>query len=333
MQHALHMEHRERASRIAPHIKRRGRALAFDVDSGRRNGSEGLVRLHRAHYLPLEIWEELDFADRHLARLLAITAAAERPPVFSHISAAVLHGLPLYGVVDESAHVITGIRGPSRASAGLVRHRSYLPEDEVRTLQDMRCTSPERTILDLCRDFSIETALVCADGHLRESFRARRAIDEDRFAEWRSEMLRMIGEQRGRRGARSMRQMLELADPRKDSVLESISHLRLRQLGFEVELQVPVRGRGSSPYYVDFELVGLRLFGECDGKLKYTDEQLLAGRSPAEAIYEEKRRQDWICGVSGNRMIRWGYSDVRTTTVFARRLRAFKVPIPLPPRE
>ncbi len=297
----------------------------------RETGSGGLTRVHRAHYLPTSVWSGLDARDRHLARILAVQAAARSNPVFSHLSSIVLHDLPSYSAIGGIVHVVTGLHGSGRKGAGVVRHRVPLDEREVQTVRGIRFTSAEDTIADLAHDGSSENALVFADAYLRRLFRNGRVVESDGMATWRAKAEAGMSALKGTRGARAAREVFALADPRKDSVLESISHLRLVRLGFEVELQVPVPGPNGQRYFVDFEFSGLELFGECDGKVKYLDERLLAGRTASEVVYEEKQRQDWICDSTGKRMLRWGYEDARSELRLSRKLAASRVRIPRPP--
>lgn len=309
----------------------RGREYERHVNM-RRRGESRLTRVYKAHYLPNEVWESLDERARLLVRMLALRRVAVREPIFSHTSAAVLLGLPLYKPTGEAVHLTTPPECSNRAGAWVIRHRSVIDPRDTVLVAGLRCTSPERTILDLARSGASEDALSCADAHLRNEFRVDRKIDAARLEEWRDRMAERLRALNGGRGVRLAREVLAAADPRKDSVLESVSHLRLDRLGFRVALQVPVAGPNGYDYFVDFELLGLRLFGECDGKMKYTDEGVLGGRTANEQVYRDKRRQDWICGTRNYGMIRWGYPDVDTELTFARRLVAFGVDIPKPPR-
>jgi hypothetical protein len=66
----------------------------------------------------------------------------------------------------------------------------------------------------------------------------------------------------------------------------------MAQLGLPVpELQRSWRIDGSE-YDADFYFAGADAIGEADGKAKYTDPIMLAGRSPADVVYGEKRRED-----------------------------------------
>ena len=322
-----------RIAKLDSQLIRLGRGREFELHSqAKRRGRAVLVRVHHAHYLPVEVWESLDPGDRQLARMAAVRAAAEREPVFSGPSAAALLGLPLFHRFDETVHLAIPNQGSGRTSAGVVRHRVTLDAADVVRVGDFCCTSASRTILDLACSFSSEDALVSADAYLRDEFRVFRRVDEQRLEEWRADMRHRFSTLKGRRGIRSAREVLLLADPRKDSALESISHLRLDRLGFAVELQVPVAGPKGETFHVDFRFVGLKLLGECDGKSKYTDERFLNGQTANDRVYADKRRQDWVCGSLRSEMIRWGYPEVATDEAFMRMLRAFNVPIPPTPR-
>jgi len=319
------------ASRIAgvlPHL----RHAATDRAVGLRSTKTGeAVRVHHGWYVSAETWGRLSREDQHLALILAVSHCAKVPPIFSHVSAAVLLGLPVVSALPAPVHITTGARGAGNRSQNVVRHPTPIDDDDLVQIEGLTCTSPDRTIFDLCRTARPQTALSCADGHLRDSFRVHRSVDKSSLDEWRASMAARAGRARSVYGVRSVPRVLELADPRKDSPLESISHWRLHRLGYEVALQVPVPGPDGGTYYVDFELLGLDVFGECDGKFKYTGDALSKRRSAEEQVYAEKRRDDWVQGSSGKRVIHWGFTDVATPQRFADRLGAFRVPVPRPP--
>ncbi len=315
---------------IATRIAGFEESLAFTSRSERLD-PRSATRLHRGIYLPVEISASLRPEDRHLARVLAVQERAVGGPVFSHVSAAVLLGLPLHSGADGPVHLTTRVAGPNRRSPGIVRHRAPLAEHEVVEVCGLLCTSPDRTLLDLARFEPAETAISCADAFLRREFRVDRRIDHLRLECWRGGMLETLARMPGERGVLRAQEVLELADPRTDSVLESVSHLYLRRLGFDVELQVPVPSPTGGTYFVDFEFLGLGLFGECDGKAKYLDERLRGGNSADELVYREKRRENWITGTTRNDIIRWGWPETATIHRFARHLSACRVRIPRRP--
>lgn len=176
-----------------------------------------------------------------------------------------------------------------------------------------------------------EVALAAADGYLRNEYRIGHSIDMQGVAEWQASVFSGLRKLRGESGVRAAGQTLALADPRKDSVLESVSHLQLHRLGIDVAVQVVVPARNRGNYYVDFELLGLGILCECDGKVKYTNSNLGNGLSVEEQLYREKRREEWIAGSTGKRIVRWGYQDVRSPISLAQLLASYGVPIPNPP--
>ena len=325
------MKIEERLAKLSARLTGRPARRERDIHA---DNPQSLVHVHHGWYVERGFLKTLRHEDRHLLRLIAVHRAAHHPPVFSHLSAAVLLDLPVYSRVDSLVHINVSRSGgrSKRNSAGVLRHQSPLYDHEVVTVQGMRCTSPERTVLDLCKSAPAETAIACADGFLRSEFRVHRAIDDQRLGEWRQDIDRLLHDQRGARGVRAAKRLLSLATPVTDSVLESVSHLQLRRLAFEVALQVPVPGPGGVTYFVDFELLGLRHFGECDGKQKYTDARFRNGKTADEVVYIEKRRSEWISTRTANGFVRWGYPEVPTALHFARWLHAASVPVPRWPR-
>jgi len=321
-----HRNIESRLTELAPQLRNEARRTALELPA-LRNSS--FVRVYHGWYLDRALWQSLDPVDRHLARILAVHFSARTPPVFSHVSAAILLGFPLHTPDLDRVHVTVGAGGSRRSSRTLSRHLQPLPDDAVTTRAGLRCTVEDRTILDLCRSMPPETALSFADSFVRSEFRVERLIDTARFEQWQAGMQRNLESLRGSPGVGAARRLLSLVDPRKDSVLESLSHLQLDRLGFEVALQVPV----SSPsdgvnYLLDFELLGLSVFGECDGAVKYADPRMLSGLTPEQRVYREKRRDEWIHGVTGHRVVHWGYAEAVGPDQLARRLAAFQVPIP-----
>lgn len=344
-------------------LRQRGlskRSIAAEVESG------GLVRIRTGWYSYGSAWESAALQTRHLAAIraahLASTASpststtstastsTSTSPEFSHRSAATLHGLPVWSkwlarVFPDPerqappnpriVHVVHATRH-GRPRERLVRHRSTLsPSDRCTTViephLELQCTSPLRTIIDLARTEPFGIALACSDACLRNAFRVHREVDHESWHHWREQLLTRLHEAPRQRGAVAIRRLASLADPRSDSVLESVSRLRFHQLGINVELQTRIPSENGGDLSLDFLLVEHNVFGECDGKIKYTDESLRGTLSPEEVVYAEKRRHDWITGSTGMRGIRWGATDVETLEKFRNRLRSFGIEPASPP--
>ncbi|RGE23141.1 hypothetical protein [Leucobacter sp. wl10] len=300
-------------------------ATSRELEGRLRAGS--LLRVAHGWFVERETWNTWFPEGRHLAKVMAAHRNAIEPPLFSHHSAAVLHGLPLWGLRDEPVHTVSTT---STTRSGLVaRHRLTVPTADTGHIVGIHCTSAERTIADLSRIATEEMTLGCADAALRLRARRERDVDAGLWRDWREEMRERARASAGARGIRLLRRVVEFADPRADSTLESVSRLHFHRLHIPVDLQVSVPAPNGGFYYADFKLLGLGILGEADGDAKYSDPKMLGGMTPAERVLREKRRDNWISGTTGDRMIHWGSRDAGTLEHFARMLRSFKVPIPL----
>ena len=263
------------------------------------------VRVAQGWYVAGATWRSWFAEQRHLASVLATHHNAVAPPLFSHYSAAVLLRLPLWGYRPGKVHTISGRGG--RSNASVLRHELDVAVSHTGSVAGYHCTNYERTVLDISRVASTETALGCADAARARKCRQDRVVDPDKSAQWGHEMAELLGSLNGRpRGIQRVRRIVELSDPRAESVLESVSRLQLLRLGFEVELQVPVASPSGGYLYMDFELLGLRVYGECDGDFKYTDPELRGDRTADEVVVKEKKRDNWVSGLTNYKMAHWG---------------------------
>ncbi|MCW2288238.1 hypothetical protein [Leucobacter luti] len=303
-----------------------------------------LVRVRPGWYVEASQWQSGRSEQKHLLAILAAQQSTLRRPILSHRSAATLHGLPVWSrwmtrtaalpqgradLADERSVDLTV--GPSEYNAGssaTARHRAALPSADTTQIAGLRLTSGERTVFDLARSEPFPVALACADAYLRGTIRVGRLVDRASWNAWREQLVSRADAMPRGRGMAAVRALAVLADPRSDSPLESVSRLRALQLGLTPELQVAVPNERGGSYYLDLLFRELGVFGECDGKAKYTDPALRNGRSADEVVYSEKRRHDWIEGSQGWRGVRWGAPEVSTAASFARHLRAQRVRVP-----
>jgi hypothetical protein len=107
--------------------------------------------------------------------------------VVSHVSAAVMHGLPVWNVPMGRVHVTRHGAGGGRVTRGLHLHIAPLDRSEVSERDGIMVTSVARTVLDLARSVPFAQAVVVADGA-----RFTNAVDRDalrsaqeRSARWR----------------------------------------------------------------------------------------------------------------------------------------------------
>jgi len=241
----------------------------------------GLVRVHSGVYVDRDVWLAGSDEERLMARMRAVALRALVPPVFSHESAALLLGAPHVGRTDARVHVTLERASGGRTSAGVVRHVLSIPGIRFVEVDGLRCTDPTATLLDLARTRSFPSAVVAADDLVR-----RRGAELDLA----HELLAAAGVVRGRVPAQAV---LEFADGRAETPIESLSRVGFRLAGLPApELQVRFVDAHGFVARVDFWWRHLRLIGEADGRMKYLDFASRGGRSAAEVVYDEKRRED-----------------------------------------
>lgn len=295
------------------------RGIRARIDDGR------MVRVRRGWYVEADAWTALLSEGRHLLQVLAVDrdSVSERP-VFCDVSAAVLLGLPLYRTAPTRVHV-AGTRGRTRSQPDVLRHETSLRADEFTEVQGLLCTSPHQTVLDVARTLRPEAALACADAALRSIAVDGQVQDMAAAEAWRAGLSERANGSRAR-GIRQARRVIAFADGRAQLPGESVSRLQLHRLGFRrVGLQVAVTLPDGERTWVDFELEEAEAFGEFDGMSKYLDEAMRGGRSIAEVLLAEKRREDAIRGVTGKRFVRWETEHIRTPETLRARLAAFGV--------
>lgn len=298
------------------------------VAASARGGDRRLVR--RGWYVDAAEHRDLYAEDRHLLHTLAVTRDLRGDAVVSHESAAVLHGLDLYRHEPARVHLTTTPGRRISSVPDVFRHCADLPADDVAEIHGIRCTSLARTVFDLARALGPAPALVVADGAERQIAGPCGDRDEEAVAAWRAEMMSRIDRASGARGIRRARWVVKFSDGLAETTLESVSRLRLHQLGFRaVRLQIAVAAPQGREYRLDFAIDDVDAWGECDGAGKYLDAAQRAGRTAEQVLLDEKRREDWIRGTTGRRILRWEDRDVTSAAALGRRLSAFGV---RPPR-
>lgn len=279
------------------------------IRSGQRRGT--LVRVRPAVYAPETCADQASPAIRtetvHLRNVAAALESLRTDFWVSHVSAALLWGCWVYrlGTLAE----ITQLHPPDvRESAGPVRrHWTKLQARDRDDIDGVPVTTLERTVVDCALALPPQQAIGIVESGLRMG--ADRGLVEQ-----------ILAESGGKRGVRSARQVIGVAD----GLVESLGEARLRWTLFDAGLpplspSIPVEThRGTR--WVDLGWEDLKVGFEFDGKVKYSGKY----GDPADVLWREKERHDALVE-AGWILVRvmWAdLDDVDALLARARRARA-----------
>ena len=278
-------------------FRREARAQGWsDEELGRLTRRAEWTRLRRGAYLDAPA--PRDDVARHRLLVRATIDELRRPAVVSHQSAAVLWGIPLWGLRLDRVHVTRRPGASTGASRSLHVHVARLPDDDIAVVGGLVVTSPVRTVLDVVRSAPLDVGVVALDAALRTG-----AVDA---AAVRAGLSAMVGT----RGSRNAARVVALADARSESVGESRSRVLLHRLGLPPsDLQFEVRSpEGALIARTDFGWEPQRVVGEFDGRIKY-GRLLRPGQQPGDVVFQEKRREDLVRD-EGWAVVRWTWDDL-----------------------
>lgn len=274
------------------------------LDAGRtkhelaRSARSGdLIRVRHGAWTEAAAKDELD---RHRQLLAGTWPLLGAGAVLSHASAAVLHGLPLWQGLLQRVSVTRPDGGHGTRTRNLHVRLAPLAPQEVVELDGYRVTTLERTAVDLARLLAYERAVAVLDAALH--------------GHGNPELLEAtVHAASGRAGCAIVRRALSFADGRAESVGESISRVRIAEVGLpKPELQFRVFDRnGGFVARVDFCWPEHGVVGEFDGAVKYAG----GPDEVAAAVMAERRRQSDIEAV-GWGVVRWIWSELADRSRF-----------------
>ena len=207
-------------------------------------------------------WAGTDATRRHVLRVLAARATVGTHAVASHHSAALLHRLDLLNPPSEETVTLALPPGKpwNRARpASVVFRTADLPAEHLTTRYSLPVTTAARTVIDLARTLPFTDAVVAADSALREEKATKAELGKTlaACAQWP--------------GVRQARRVVEFADERAESPLESAARVVFDQSGLDPpELQATVFTL-SDAFRVDFLWRTHKVIAEADGLGKYSD--------------------------------------------------------------
>lgn len=252
---------------------------------------------------------------QHLLAIEAAERAARGPIVLSHESAAVVWGMPLVGDLPRRVHITGAIKAAS--SPPVVRHSDHLEAHEITTAGAHLLTTPVRTAIDVASSRGFLDGVAVFD-------HARRFMDitVDEFED-------EIARRRPFRGVRRAELALDASTGLSDSALESATTGRLVQLGCPPSEQQwrfvdsrGVRRRGDNRWMLPDGTISAL---ETDGRDKYENPAFLTGRTPQQALWDEKQREDDMRELC-TRFARAYWPDVLGVTGLLRKLDRLRIP-------
>lgn len=241
-------------------------------------------RVVRGAYAPTTVVSEP--RRRALAAILAVHHRLTVPHWFSHESAALLWGLPVWRIP-----VLTHVRQEGRAGGdrdrAVARHCGTVDPEHLTLLGRLPVTDLEQTMVDCARSLRPLAGLVVADAALRAGADRSRA-------------LALLDEVAGRPGAARARVVVELADEGAESPGETATRFVVLRAGApRPQTQVPVVTRLGT-FWGDVGWDGWRVLLEYDGRTKYRG---------ADDLVREKRRHDAVVE-AGARLLRVTKEDI-----------------------
>lgn len=180
------------------------------LESGLTRGELRSRRLNREIHGVRSTKPDLALIDRCQMLGLRLSDAA----IFSHVTAALLHGFPLPWLLERSTPVHVTMPAPARAlhCQGVEGHELDVSPGDIATLGSIRVTSPARTWCDLAATLSLPDLVAAGDYVIQRQLPLASV----------TELGRMAKHFAGRRGATVMRLAIPLLEDRSESRPESI---------------------------------------------------------------------------------------------------------------
>ena len=185
---------------------------------GGLRGSD-MIRLAQGQYMSAPEWAELNPADKHLARIIA-HARVLRDPVFSHRSAAIIHGIQTLSIPDKLQ-----VLGSGGATNSGLQYRQDEPSHRATILTGpggLRVVDPVTATIGSVRDTDFAEAMVIAESALR-------SFPELTHSELHDSLMAV----RRSRGSKNAHRVAAAMSPLSASPAETLARVALLNLGLE----------------------------------------------------------------------------------------------------
>ncbi|MDR3364832.1 MAG: endonuclease domain-containing protein [Clostridiales Family XIII bacterium] len=242
-------------------------------------------------------WKPLPPVEKHRAVIAYYAGAMKGDAVFSNISGAVMRDLPLPRQIPYRPHCYSTAR---RKSAGsLIQWHLSAAALDFDRVGVARVAKSERVLVDLATSIDAAATLTALN----------HCLAHDHFSV--SALEGYLRRNTGVHGSKRLRSLLPFANGGCESPLETIAWLAIYSAGLTMpELQVKIADAGGFAGRVDMHWqTGRRsLIVELDGKVKYTDR---------EVLFKEKKREDRITE-AGHRVLRFTWQDIQSGRLVSR---------------
>src|SRR5690606_20607071 len=123
-----------------------------------------------------------------------------------------------------------------------------------------------------------------------------------------------------RQSSAKVAKVIGFADAAADRPGESLSRVSMFRAGItKPQLQVELFGASGRRDFVDFVCEKFDVIGVFDGEGKYRNSVSLRGRTPEQALLDEKDREDDL-RAAGHGMVRWKWDVARSPRLLAIKL-------------
>jgi hypothetical protein len=209
-------------------------------------------------------------------------------------------------------HIPEALRGPSAGVEDVDVHATQAARDVV-TIDSLFATDLTSTAVDTARHLPPAYALAVIDAVLRLG------IGRTQLRDW-------SGHDANRRNERMLTWVWDFADPRAESVGESVSRAVISWLGFAPPVLQQVFELEGFVDRTDFWWPKVRAIGESDGYAKYG---ALTAQAAVDAVVKEKVREDRLRRFASG-FARWDWPDVHRIMPVERKLLRAGVPLTAP---
>ncbi|WP_277209458.1 hypothetical protein [Isoptericola croceus] len=264
-----------------------------------------LERVRRGAYRPTT--SAATWADRRelaLDRIRAVHAQLRATHVFSHVSAALVWGSPVWEI-PVRVHVRQRYRAGGASATDIVRHRP-LPAGRV-MIDDLPVTTAPETVADCLMSAPPLHGLVIADWSLGKICTVE-------------EVCRVVAGRAQHQGHARAELLLDLADGGAQSAWETwLRYLALRVGLPRPQTQCPVE-TADGTFHTDLGWPEHGVLVEFDGRVKYTDGAFGPAYDAERALFDEKTREDAIMAATGARVARFTARGAKDPARVSRRL-------------